>query len=162
MITHMAQRLLACPKRTVTPTVPHLAQKPAYRVALAAQPPRQAHAVAEAGGIPQAQFVTRVRTQQQVIFGKLGHMRCIAHFTHIALEQRARQSCFASVGVGHQADGYGGRCHHAANACFSAASATAGSHCALSSDKNPTPFESANCFQALRRSTRRDCKAPKR
>jgi hypothetical protein len=103
VFAHVAQRLLRVPERAVAPAVPHLGKKPSERVALQAQPAHQAHAVAEARGVPQAQLVAGAAAHQQMVFAQFGDVRLIAHFTDVTLQQRARQRGLAHVGVRDQA-----------------------------------------------------------
>ena len=66
LVAHVAHRLLAGPERPVAPAVPDLAQEPADRLLDLAQALHQAHAVAEAGRVPE---------QQPLAFGRLEQRR---------------------------------------------------------------------------------------
>ena len=103
VLLHMAQGLLAGPKRPLAPAVPHGAEEPAQWVVALLQAAQQPSAVAEAGRVGQQQALALCCGDQLVHRHKLGHVRCVAHLTDVAAKQRSRQRGLAGVGVRDQA-----------------------------------------------------------
>ena len=95
--------LLARPQGAFPPPVPHLADEPANRVAGIFQARKKPRSIAETRRVPQHQRIFPM-LHQHIACGKIGHMRCVAHFADIAAQQCPRKRGFASIGMADQAE----------------------------------------------------------
>ena len=156
-----AYRLLAAPEGPVTVPIPDLAQQPADRIVGGAQALHQARGVAKARGVPQAQFITFRRAQQNVDLRHLRDMRGVAHFTDLLAEQRSRERRLADVRVRDQCEvDPGGLERGVAHGLPPSAGARSRSAVAISGVARSThadgrPCDSTNARHALQRSPRR-------
>ena len=98
-LARIAHRLLTAPERAIGEPIPHLREKPAERIAGAAQAAQQARAVAEARRVPEHQRIAAVGLDQHVALGNFRDVRTVGDFTDVLPKQRARDRCLAGVGV---------------------------------------------------------------
>ena len=99
MIARSQQGALAQVKRLVAPAVPHIAEKPAQRIALLTQAFIQPHRITKTRRIPQPQLIAMLRFLQQIALRLAGHMGRVFDLAHIVRHQRARQRGLADIGV---------------------------------------------------------------